>query len=103
MPRVVIYSTGACPYCVRAKSFLQRKGVEFEELRIEGNRELIRDMIERSGRRTVPQIFVDDLHIGGYDDMAALDSFGKLDAILGLLPQPEGFVDEIDHSNDAPT
>ena len=73
MPRVQIYTTAICPYCVRAKSLLERKGVGYEELRIEGNRDLMREMLERSQRRTVPQIFIDDYHVGGYDDMAALD------------------------------
>jgi glutaredoxin 3 len=103
MFRVLMYTTAVCPYCVRAKALLQRKGVEFEELRIEGHRELIREMIERSGRRTVPQIFIGDHHVGGFDDMAELDAYGKLDPLLGLGPQPEGYIDAIDHSDDAPT
>ena len=86
MPIVQIYTTAICPYCVRAMSLLQRKGVAFEELSIEGDRELMRQMLERSQRRTVPQIFIDDFHVGGYDDMAALDMEGKLDPLLGLAP-----------------
>jgi glutaredoxin 3 len=86
MPRVQIYTTAICPYCVRAKSLLERKGVGYEELRIEGNRELMREMLDRSKRRTVPQIFIGDTHVGGYDDMAALDMEGKLDPLLGLAP-----------------
>ncbi len=87
MPKVVVYSTNVCPYCVRAKSLLQRKGVEFEELNINQNMDLMAEMMERSQRRTVPQIFIDDFHVGGYDDMAALDSEGKLDELLGIPPQ----------------
>jgi glutaredoxin 3 len=87
MPKVVMYTTAICPYCVRAKSLLSRKGMEYEELRIEGNRSVMREMIKRSQRNTVPQIFIDDYHVGGYDDMAELDAMGELDALLGLEPQ----------------
>jgi glutaredoxin 3 len=86
MPKVQIYTTAICPYCVRAKSLLERKGIGYEELRIEGSRDLMREMLERSKRRTVPQIFIDDYHVGGYDDMAALDVEGRLDPLLGLTP-----------------
>jgi glutaredoxin 3 len=92
MPKVVIYSTTVCPYCVRAKALLDRKGVVYEEKMIDGNRELMREMLERSKRRTVPQIFIDEYHVGGYDDMAALDSAGELNILLGLEP---GDPDEI--------
>jgi glutaredoxin 3 len=63
---------------------LQIKGVDYEERRIEGSRELMREMIERSRRRTVPQIFIDDLHVGGFDDLADLDMEGRLDELLGV-------------------
>ena len=86
MPNVQIYTTAICPYCVRAKSLLERKGIGYEELRIEGSRDLMREMLERSKRRTVPQIFIDDYHVGGYDDMAALDVEVRLDPLLGLAP-----------------
>jgi glutaredoxin 3 len=88
MPRIVMYTTAVCPYCVRAKRLLERKGVDFEELRIEGDRELMREMLERSKRRTVPQIFIDDYHVGGYDDLAELDIEGKLDDMLGVADSP---------------
>jgi glutaredoxin 3 len=84
MPNVVMYTTTICPYCVRAKLLLQRKGVDYEERRIEGDRELMREMLERSKRRTVPQIFIDDYHVGGFDDLAELDMEGKLDELLGV-------------------
>jgi glutaredoxin 3 len=84
MPHVVMYTTAVCPYCVRAKVLLQRKGVDYEERRIEGSRELMREMLERSQRRTVPQIFIDDFHVGGFDDLADLDMEGKLDELLGV-------------------
>ena len=104
MPRVQMYTTRICPYCVRAKALLSRKGVEFDELRIEGDRGLIREMIERSGRRTVPQIFIDDHHVGGYDDLAELDAFGKLDELLGLELSPQSAsLDAEDSSDDSPT
>ncbi|MCW8943932.1 MAG: glutaredoxin 3 [Sedimenticola sp.] len=84
MPKVVMYTTAICPYCMRAKQLLSRKGIEFEELRIEGDREKMRQMIQRSQRNTVPQIFIDDFHVGGYDDMAEMDAMGELDSLLGL-------------------
>jgi len=89
MPNVVIYSTNICPYCVRAKMLFDKKGVPYEERNIEGNREYMREMLERSQRRTVPQIFIDDRHVGGYDDLAELNAFGKLDPMLGLVPHSE--------------
>jgi glutaredoxin 3 len=88
MPRVVMYSTSICPYCVRAKRLLQRKGVDYAELRIDESRELMREMLERSRRRTVPQIFIGDFHVGGYDDLAALDMEGRLDGLLGVVESP---------------
>ncbi len=87
MPKVVVYSTNVCPYCVRAKSLLQRKGVAYEELNIDLDRSLMEEMMERSQRRTVPQIFIDEFHVGGYDDMAELDAEGRLDELLGIPPQ----------------
>jgi glutaredoxin 3 len=86
MPKVVVYSTTVCPYCVRAKALLERKGIAYEEKMIDGDRELMREMLTRSKRKTVPQIFIDDYHVGGYDDMAALDSAGELNVLLGLEP-----------------
>lgn len=83
MTRVVLYTTGLCPYCYRAKKLLERKGIAYEEIDVmctPGKRE---EMIERSGgRRTVPQIFIGETHVGGYDDMAALDAAGGLDPLL---------------------
>ena len=84
MPKVEMYTTAICPYCMRAKALLGKKGVEFEEKRIEGNRDLMKEMLKRSKRNTVPQIFIDDFHVGGYDDMAEMDAFGKLDPLLGI-------------------
>ena len=94
MPKVVIYSTTICPYCVRAKMLLEKKGVEYEELNIQSSRALMKEMLERSQRRTVPQIFIDDYHVGGYDDLAELIAFGKLDPLLGLAPNDEPDITE---------
>ena len=79
-----MYTTAICPFCVRAKHLLERKGVEFEEIRIDADREQMQIMMERSNRYTVPQIFIGELHVGGFGDMARLDAYGKLDAMLGL-------------------
>lgn len=82
MPIVEMYSTAFCPYCVRARRLLKQKGIEFEEIRVDKDQDQMRSMIQRSQRTTVPQIFIDERHIGGYDDMAALDRAGKLDPLL---------------------
>lgn len=83
MPNIVMYCTAVCPYCVRAEQLLQRKGVrEIEKIRVDLNPELRVAMMEKTGRRTVPQIYIDDRHIGGYDDLAALDREGELDRLL---------------------
>lgn len=83
MSEVTIYTKAYCPYCVRAKSVLDKKGVVYQEIRIDEQPELRPQMIERaSGRSTVPQIFIGTAHIGGCDDMLALDAAGKLDPLL---------------------
>ena len=83
MPKVVMYSTAVCPYCVRAEQLLNRKGVtEIEKIRVDLEPELREAMMTRTGRRTVPQIYIDDTHVGGYDDLAALDRAGGLDPLL---------------------
>lgn len=84
MTTVVVYSKEQCPYCVAAKQLLKAKGVNYEEIRIDLDPSQRDIMIARSGRRTVPQIFINDQAIGGYDDMAALEKAGKLNALLGL-------------------
>lgn len=83
-PRVEIYTWASCPYCIRAKSLLQSKGVTFQEHPVDAN-EPARDAMARrgDGRRSVPQIFIDDRHIGGCDDLHALDARGQLDGLLG--------------------
>ena len=83
MARVEIYTKFLCPYCARAKRLLSEKGVEVEEYDISAGGEKRAEMIQRAnGRHTVPQIFIDGRHIGGSDDLAALDREGKLDALL---------------------
>lgn len=82
MPRIRIYTKTNCPYCVRAKALLHRKGVAFEEIDAEGNDSLRTWLAEASGQKTVPQIFVDDRPLGGFSDVDALDRQGKLDPIL---------------------
>jgi len=79
-----MYTTAVCPYCVRAKHLLARKGVEWEEIRIDLDYDQMRTMMTRSQRHTVPQIFIDDHHVGGFDDLAKLDAYGELDSMLGL-------------------
>jgi glutaredoxin 3 len=80
--RVVIYATQWCGYCERARRLFRRKGIEFEEIDVEGDAGARREMIERSGRRSVPQIFIDGTHVGGSDDLFALEASGRLDALL---------------------
>lgn len=81
---VVIYSTGFCPYCVRARRLLESKAVQFTEIRVDWDEAARAAMEARSGRRSVPQIFIGGRHIGGFDDMWALERIGELNRILGL-------------------
>jgi glutaredoxin 3 len=81
-PTVVMYSKSWCPYCQRASALLQRKGVRFEEIDIEAHPEQRDEMIHRSGRRTVPQIFIGERYVGGSDDIHQLDAAGALDPLL---------------------
>lgn len=82
MATVRMYSTGVCPYCVMAEKLLASKGVAIEKIRIDLDTEKRGEMMQLTGRRTVPQIFVGETHVGGYDDLAALDQAGKLDELL---------------------
>ena len=84
MAKVVIYSTQFCPYCVRAKSLLDRKGVTYVDIRVDIERERYSEMIELAGRSSVPQIFINDNHVGGCDDLYALERQGVLDQKLGI-------------------
>jgi glutaredoxin 3 len=82
-PDVLVYAKPFCPYCTAARSLLREKGVEFREIDITENESERDRMVQRTGRRTVPQIFIGERHVGGYDDLAALDEQGELDALLG--------------------
>jgi len=83
MAKVVMYSTGVCPFCLQAERLLRAKGVaEIEKIRVDLDPPRRDEMIRRTGRRTVPQIYVGDRHVGGYDDLAALDRAGGLDPLL---------------------
>ena len=86
MASIEVYTTPYCPYCSAAKELLRHKGVEFVEIDVAGNRELRSRMVERAGGRvTVPQIFIGDTHVGGCDDLHALDDAGGLDPLLAGL------------------
>jgi len=83
--KVELYTTMFCPYCSRARSLLQKKGVSFDDIDVMMDDDKRAEMIERAGgRRTVPQVFIDGQHIGGSDELAALDRDGKLDPLLGI-------------------
>ncbi len=80
-----MYCTAQCPYCQRAERLLSAKGIaDIERIRVDLQPERRREMMEKSGRRTVPQIWIGDRHVGGYDDLAALDRAGRLDSLLGV-------------------
>jgi len=81
-PRVTLYTKSNCPYCVRAKALLGRKGVAFEEIDVEGRDDLRIWLVETTGQRTVPQVFAGERSLGGYSDIAELDGRGELDPIL---------------------
>lgn len=83
MPKIIMYATGSCPYCRMAENLLHSKGVqEIEKIRVDLNPELRQEMMAKTGRRTVPQIYIGDKHVGGYDDLSALDRNGELSTLL---------------------
>jgi glutaredoxin 3 len=83
MQKVRMYSTAACPYCQRADMLLKSKGVaQVDRLRVDLDPQLRAEMMQKTGRRTVPQIYIGDTHVGGFDELAALDRAGKLDPLL---------------------
>jgi glutaredoxin 3 len=88
MAKVVIYTTTYCPYCFRAKALLRSKDVEFEEIDVTDDSDRRAEMERLSGRRTVPQIFIDAQPVGGYDEARGLDAIGELDRLLGRSAQP---------------
>jgi len=84
--QVVIFSKPLCPYCAAAKSLLHEKGVAYREIDVSRNAAARDEMIRRSGRVTVPQIFINDRHVGGFDDLSQLDQQGELDPLLHIRP-----------------
>lgn len=84
MAKIEMYTTAMCPFCVRAKRLLEKKGVEFTEIRVDQQPDRWGEMEQRSGRNTVPQIFIGDTHVGGFDDLSELDMDDKLDPLLKL-------------------
>jgi len=82
MPNILIYTTKICPYCVMAKRLLDKKGVSYTEINVDGNSELREDMMRKTNRRTVPQIYIGDFHVGGFDELYALEQQKKLDELL---------------------
>ncbi len=85
--KVVVYGTLFCPYCMRARKLLKSKKVAYTEIRVDGDKKLRKEMERLSGRDSVPQIFVGKVHIGGYDDLAALNRKGELDTMLQKLKE----------------
>ena len=83
MPEVVLYCTATCPYCVRAERLLTDKGAEIRKIRVDLAPDEYDRMVDRTGRNTVPQIFIGERHVGGYDDLVELDLDGELDELLG--------------------
>ena len=81
--RVLMYTSGVCPYCIMAERLLMARGVQMiEKIRIDLQPQLRAEMMQKTGRRTVPQIYIGDTHVGGFDDLSALDRVGKLDPLL---------------------
>lgn len=83
MSKITMYSKKTCPFCVRAEHLLKAKGVSnLNKIEVDTNQDELQIMIARTGRRSVPQIFIGDTHVGGFDDLAALNATGKLDTLL---------------------
>ena len=83
--KALMYTTAVCPYCQMAERLLKAKGVEIEKVRVDLEPARRAEMMEKTGRRTVPQIYIGETHVGGYDDLAALDRAGKLDPLLASV------------------
>ncbi len=82
MPEILIYTTSICPYCVMAKKLLDRKGAAYTEINVDSQPGLRQEMMEKTKRRTVPQIYIGQLHVGGFDELYALETKKELDALL---------------------
>ncbi len=85
MPKVTLYGTLLCPYCFAAKRMLKQQDITFDEIRVDKKPNLKQEMITKSGRFTVPQIFINDYHVGGYDDLMEHSRSGKLDSLLTVV------------------
>ena len=84
MPEILIYTTNICPYCVMAKRLLEKKGASYTEINVDTQTGLREEMMRKTKRRTVPQIYIGDLHVGGFDDLYTLEQQKKLDTLLEL-------------------
>ncbi len=84
IPNVLMYATATCPYCINAERLLTSKGVVINKIRVDLQPELRAEMTQKTGRRTVPQIYINETHVGGYDDLRALDLAGELDELLNI-------------------
>jgi glutaredoxin 3 len=82
MPEVVMYCTSTCPFCTRAEKLLKNKGVKINKISVENNQSKLKEMIKRTGRKTVPQIYIGERHIGGFDDLSELDIMDELEDLL---------------------
>jgi len=84
MPKVIMYSTQVCPFCIRAEQLLNKKGADVEKILIDRDPDAMQKMMEITGRRTVPQIFIGERHVGGFDDLVELDTEGELEPLLAV-------------------
>ncbi len=82
MPKIKVYSGNLCPYCTMAKKLLERKGLQYEEINVDSQPGLRQELMIKTKRRTIPQIFIGDVHVGGFDDLYALEQSGKLDELI---------------------
>jgi len=87
MPEILIYTTQICPYCIMAKRLLDKKGAHYTEINVDAKPGLREEMMRKTNRRTVPQIYIGDYHVGGFDELYALDQQKKLDALLSPTPE----------------
>jgi glutaredoxin 3 len=82
MPRITVYSGPGCPYCDRAKALLSKKGAKFQEINVRSDQSKLLEMMNKTGKKSIPQIFIDDKHIGGCEELYTLDAQGGLDPLL---------------------
>ena len=82
MPQILIYTTTICPYCIMAKRLLDKKGVAYTEINVDATPGMREEMMRKTNRRTVPQIYIGELHVGGFDELYALEKTGRLDGLL---------------------